>query len=340
LNAENAVPGVTPPLPGENDVSSSPAVPGPMPVVLSFDVEEHHRIEAAAGLEIDSGLQGEYRERMRRVTLWILEQLAERRIRATFFIVGQVAVSHPELVRSVHEAGHEVASHGWDHRRVLAMTPAALREDVRKSKDALEQACGAVVLGYRAPTFSIVRRTAWALDILAELGLLYDSSIYPVRHDRYGVPDAPRGPFLARGAEREILELPPATLRVGGVNVPVGGGGYFRLLPSPLMRLALRLSRRDPRCVATVLYFHPWEFDPDQPRLPLGPLDRFRTYVGTRQSRQRLLGLLVGHRFLRGVDLARELDRRRERLPSFRPSDGLRRANLIAELLPQACLGK
>jgi hypothetical protein len=158
------------------------------------------------------------------------------------------------------------------------------------------------------------------LDVLAELGLLYDSSIYPVRHDRYGVPDAPRGPFLAGGAEREILELPPATLRLGALNVPVGGGGYFRLLPSSLMRLALSLSRRDPGCGATVLYFHPWEFDPDQPRLPLGLLNRFRTYVGIRQSRDRLPRLLAGHRFLRAVDLARDLDQRRERLPRFRPS--------------------
>ena len=163
---------------------------------------------------------------------------------------------------------------------------------MRQSKDALEQASGAAVVGYRAPTFSLVRKTAWALDVLAELGFLYDSSIYPVRHDRYGVPDAPRGPFLARGARHEILEIPPATVRIGGVNVPVGGGGYFRLLPWPLMKLALSLSRRDPQSGATVLYFHPWEFDPDQPRLPLKRLSRFRTYVGIRHSRSRLTRLL------------------------------------------------
>ena len=240
------------------------------PVVLSFDVEEHHRIEAAVGLEVDPGLRGEYRQRMNRVTEWILELLAERKILATFFIVGQIAETNARLVRTIHEAGHEVASHGWDHRRINLLNPQSFKEDLRMSKEALEQASGAAVLGYRAPTFSLVRQTAWALDVLGEMGLLYDSSIYPVRHDRYGIPDAPRGLFMAQGARHEILEIPPATLSVRGVNVPVGGGGYFRLLPFPLMKLALlSLRGATPNCGATMLYFHPWEFDPGQPRLPL-----------------------------------------------------------------------
>jgi polysaccharide deacetylase family protein (PEP-CTERM system associated) len=307
------------PAPRPRPEPSASGAADAMPVVLSFDVEEHHRIEAAAGLEIASALKGDYRRRMARATAWILEQLAARGIHATFFIVGQIAEDDPGLVRSIAEAGHEVASHGWDHRRILAMDPEGFREDVRRSKDALEQAGGASVVGYRAPTFSLVRRTAWALDVLAELGLLYDSSIYPVRHDRYGIPEAPRGPFVAVGARHEILEIPPATMRVAGVNVPMGGGGYFRLLPWPLMRLALSLSRRDPSAGATVLYFHPWEFDPDQPRLPLKRVNRFRTYVGIRHGRGRLARLLPGHRFIRAVDLARRLDGRRDGLPRFRP---------------------
>jgi polysaccharide deacetylase family protein (PEP-CTERM system associated) len=294
--------------------------PIPIPAVLSFDIEEHHRIEAAAGLEVAATLQGDYRRRMCRVTGWILEQLAERNIPATFFIIGQIAHDEPGLVRSIREAGHEVASHGWDHRRIHTMNPEAFREDVRKSKDALEQACGAAVVGYRAPTFSLVKKTAWALDVLPETGLLYDSSIYPVHHDRYGIPDAPRGPFLAQGIRHEILELPPATLRMGGVNVPVGGGGYFRMLPWPLLKLALAHSRRDPQSGATVLYFHPWEFDLDQPRLPLKRLNRFRTYVGIRRSRSRLTRLFSGYPFMRAVDLARRLLDRREGLPRFRPT--------------------
>src|SRR5262249_18456479 len=144
------------------------------------------------------------------------------------------------LVRAIQQAGHEIASHGWDHRRVLAMTPAAFRQDVRQSKDALEQITGEAVLGYRAPTFSIMRATAWALDGLAELGFESDSSIYPVRHDRYGLPTAPRQPFLAHGERHSILELPPATLRFLGINAPMGGGGYFRLFPLLFTRWAIR----------------------------------------------------------------------------------------------------
>jgi polysaccharide deacetylase family protein (PEP-CTERM system associated) len=293
-----------------------------IPFILSFDIEEHDRIEAAVGLDVDSKLKGDYGERMTRMTEWIMEKLAERNSRATFFILGQIGVENPRLVRAIHDAGNEVASHGWDHRRIHGMTPETFREDVRKSKDALEQVTGAEVVGYRAPTFSIVKRTAWALDVLAALGLLYDSSIYPVRHDRYGIPDAPRGPFMARGYRDEILEIPPATVRIGGVNVPVGGGGYFRLLPLPLMKMALSLSRRDPRSGATVLYFHPWEFDLDQPRLPLGRLSHFRTYVGIRHSKKRLSWLLGQYTFTRAVDLARRLQARRESLPRFCPASG------------------
>lgn len=293
---------------------------GLVPVVLSFDVEEHHRIEAAAGLGIATSLKGVYHQRMNQVTRWILDQLAERGIRATFFVVGQIAEDDPKLIRAIHEAGHEVASHGWDHRRILVMEPASFRDDLRRSREALEQASGAPVVGYRAPTFSLVRKTAWALDVLAELGFEYDSSIYPVRHDRYGIPDAPRGPFLARGTRHEILEIPPATVRIGGVNVPMGGGGYFRLLPGPLMKLALALSRRDPQSRATVLYFHPWEFDPDQPRLPLKRLNSFRTYVGMRRTRPRLRRLLSGSSFLRAIDLARRLQALRNDLPRFSPA--------------------
>ncbi len=289
----------------------------PMPVVLSFDVEEHYRIEAASGLEVDAPLKGDYRQRMSRMTGWILEQLELRNIQATFFIVGDLALHVPHLIRSIHDAGHEVASHGWDHRRIDLMTPQEFRRDVRDSQHALEQACGAAVVGYRAPTFSVVRKTAWALDVLAELGLLYDSSIYPVHHDRYGIPEAPRGPFLAGGLHHEMLEIPPATVRIAGVNVPVGGGGYFRLLPLPLMKLALSCSRRDPRNGATVLYFHPWEFDPDQPRLPLRGLNRFRTYVGISHTQRRLGRLISDFSFTRAVDLARRLNGRRDRLPRF-----------------------
>ena len=287
-----------------------------MQIVLSFDVEEHDRIEVAAGLNIGTALRAHYQERVAVSTRWLLDALAAADVLATFFVVGQLAEKDPGLVRAIRAAGHEVASHGWDHRRVLAMAPRAFREDIRKSKDALEQATGAPVVGYRAPTFSILPATAWALDVLVESGLTYDSSIYPVRHDRYGVPDAPRAPFWAVGERHSILELPPATLCVSGVSVPMGGGGYFRLFPLWLTERALRQTANDCHPPVATLYFHPWEFDPDQARLPLRGLNRFRTYVGLSRTRGRLTRLLARHRFTRAADMAAEL-RRREDLATY-----------------------
>jgi polysaccharide deacetylase family protein (PEP-CTERM system associated) len=287
------------------------------PIILSFDVEEHHRIEAAAGLPCAADRQAEYAKRMDSCTRWLLDELGRRDIRATFFVLGVIARDHAGLVGDVARAGHEVASHGWDHTRLHRLTPDEFRADVRRSMDAIEQATGTAVAGYRAPTFSVVRETAWAIDVLAELGLRYDSSVYPVRHDRYGVPQAPRAPFRIRGRAHTLLEIPPATLRWLGLNVPVGGGGYFRLLPLALMGRAFAQVRRTCDPAVTMLYFHPWEFDPDQPRLPLKAFSRFRTYVGTRRSRGRLLRLLERHPFARAVDVADALQRDGTALPVF-----------------------
>jgi polysaccharide deacetylase family protein (PEP-CTERM system associated) len=284
-------------------------------IVLSFDVEEHHRIEAAADLLIDPSLAAAYRARLDPSTRYLLERLEDCDIKATFFVVGEIARSHPGLVRDIHRAGHEVASHGWDHRRIHRFTPASFREDLHRSKDALEQVTGAPVLGYRAPTFSVVLQTAWAIDVLSEAGLLYDSSIYPVRHDRYGIPAAPRAPFRAEGRDHTILELPPATLRLLGMNLPMGGGGYFRLFPLWVLEQAVRQSVRDCRPRVAMLYFHPWEFDPEQPRLPLGRMNRFRTYMGLTKTKSRLDALLSRHSFSRARDLADRL--KDSHLPRF-----------------------
>jgi polysaccharide deacetylase family protein (PEP-CTERM system associated) len=291
-----------------------PAAP-PAPVILSFDVEEHFRIEAAAGLVLDPSLEDHYRERLVPPTHWLLEQLDRFAIKATFFIVGQIAQHNPGLVKTIARAGHEVASHSWSHRRVHHFTRESFRVDLLQSRDALEQVTGQPVLGYRAPTFSIVTQTAWALDVLAESGMLYDSSIYPVRHDRYGVPDAPRSPFLARGMHHAILELPPATLRSLGMNAPMGGGGYFRLFPLFLTRWAIRQMVRDTSPPVAMLYFHPWELDPNQARLPLGRVSRFRTYVGIKRCRQRLTALLARYPFARALDVARTLSAAKQALP-------------------------
>jgi polysaccharide deacetylase family protein (PEP-CTERM system associated) len=285
--------------------------------VVSFDVEEHFRIEAAVGLPIDPALKAHYGQRLEMSTRWILDQLDQAEVKATFFVVGEIARDKAGLVKTIAAAGHEVASHGWDHQRVLRLTPAAFREDVLRSKDALEQVTGQAVVGYRAPTFSILPETAWALDVLVEQDYVYDSSIYPVRHDRYGVPSAPRCPFVAVGPNHGLLELPPATLRLLKLNLPMGGGGYFRLFPLCMTEWAVRQAERRGWPPVAMLYFHPWEFDPDQERLPLGWLNRIRTYVGLGRSRTRLTTLLARHRFVRAIEIARRLAECRDLLPRF-----------------------
>lgn len=290
--------------------------------IASFDVEEHHRIEAAVGLDCPSDLKTDYARRMEQTTRWLLDLLAETGMKATFYVVGEIAVTHPQLVRAIHDAGHEVGSHSWDHRRVHRFTPEQFREDLLKSKDALEQATGHAVAGFRAPTFSVMKVTGWAIDVLAECGFEYDTSVFPVRHDRYGVPDAPRVPFRATGREREILELPPLTYRVAGWNLPVAGGGYFRLFPPAVMRAGMRQMGKGTRPAVGMLYFHPWEFDPDQPRLPLGRFARWRTYVGIRHSMGRLRALLTAFPFRRAIDVVREIKSTGVELPRFRLCDG------------------
>jgi polysaccharide deacetylase family protein (PEP-CTERM system associated) len=287
--------------------SSASSIEAPR-VILSFDVEEHFRIEAAAGLTISPEYKTHCRERLDLSTRWILDRLARDGVQATFFIVGQIAEHNPGLIRDIHRAGHEVASHSWDHRRVHHFTAETFREDLRRSKNTLEDLTGEAVVGYRAPTFSIVRQTAWALDVLAEEGFQYDSSIYPVRHDRYGVPGAPRVPFLAQGLERDILELPPATLRMMGFVLPMGGGGTFRLFPLFMMKQAIAQVGRAGRAPTAMLYFHPWEFDERQDQLPLGRVSGFRTYSGIGSSRRRLDALLSeGGSFARAIDVVRNL---------------------------------
>ncbi len=300
-------------IPSPEPETSTPLAP----IVLSFDVEEHYRIEAAVSLDIDSGLKTHYNFRMETTTRQLLDTLAERDITATFFIVGEIARLNPSLVRDIHLAGHEVASHSWDHRRVHHFTPQSFAEDLRRSKDVLEDVIGAPVVGFRAPTFSLVRQTSWAVDVLAKEGFLYDSSIFPVRHDRYGIPTAPRTPFLLQGENQKLVELPPATLRFLGMNLPIGGGGYFRLFPLFFLNWALSQLKGKPFPAVATLYFHPWEFDPVQARLPLSKLSSFRTYVGLTNSSKKLDRLLQGQTFARAVDVARQLLERSEELPTF-----------------------
>jgi polysaccharide deacetylase family protein (PEP-CTERM system associated) len=294
-----------------------PSTVATVSTVASFDVEEHYRIEAAVGLEVPAELKAEYGRRMEDYTRRLLDQLAAAAVKATFYIVGEIARTHPQLVRDIHTAGHEVGSHSWDHRRVHTFTAEAFREDLLRSKDILEQATGDRVCGFRAPTFSVMRETGWAIDVLAECGFEYDTSVFPVRHDRYGVPDAPRGPFVAVGREREILELPPLTYRLAGLNLPVAGGGYFRLFPLAFMKAGLRQSAEARPPAVGMLYFHPWDFDVGQPRLPLKRLARWRTYVGVQHSTGRLSRLLQAYPFRRAIDVVRDIRASGVELPRF-----------------------
>ncbi|MDB5308755.1 MAG: chitin deacetylase [Gemmataceae bacterium] len=288
----------------------------PASYIASFDVEEHYRIEAAVGLEVTPEAKSAYAGRMEKTTHQLLDQLAAVGTTATFYVVGEIARSHPTLVRAIHTAGHEVGSHSWDHQRVHRFTPETFRDDLLRSKDALEHVTGSPVYGFRAPTFSVVRETGWAVDVLAACGFEYDSSVFPVRHDRYGIPEAPRGPFVAVGKVGEILELPPLTYRVAGLNLPVAGGGYFRLFPLCMMRAGLGQAARA-RPAVGMLYFHPWEFDPGQPHLPLPRLARWRTYVGVGRTTTRLAALLSAYRFRRAIDVVRDIRRSGVELPRF-----------------------
>jgi polysaccharide deacetylase family protein (PEP-CTERM system associated) len=218
----------------------------------------------------------------------LLDLFDRRGVKATFFVLGDAAAREPGVVRSIAARGHEVACHGWSHELVYRQTPEVFRDETRRAKALLEDLAGTAVTGYRASTFSIVERSLWALDILAEEGFLYDSSIAPVRHDRYGIPSSPRAPHLRtlRGGAT-ITEFPVSCGSLMGLRLPVGGG-FFRLLPLGWTRRALA-SRNTPGTI----YLHPWEFDPGQPRpAGLGALNRFRHYVGIGKALGKLDALL------------------------------------------------
>ena len=220
----------------------------------------------------------------------ILLLLESRRIHATFFTLGWIAERYPAMLRRVAGAGHEVASHGYAHLRASDQSAAQFADDVRRSKTILEQLTGLPVHGYRAPSFSISAANLWAFEVLQEAGYRYSSSIYPIRHDHYGMPDAPRFAWRPQGPHG-VLELPVSTVRLRGRNLPAGGGGYFRLMPYALSRWLLRrINSRDGQ--AGIFYFHPWELDPGQPRPPgLSAKTRFRHYLNLGRMEARLARL-------------------------------------------------
>jgi len=221
----------------------------------------------------------------------LLELFAAHQVRGTFFVLGWVADRFPELVRDIAGGGHELASHGQHHQLVYTLTPEQFREDVRRAKKTIEQIAGAAVRGYRAPSFSIVTRSLWALDVLIEEGHTYDASIFPIRHDRYGIPDAPRSPHVIQRSAGSIVEFPSSTVRAGGANYPIAGGGYFRLFPYAATRWAItRVNSGDHEPV--MLYVHPWEVDPGQPRLPASRTTQWRHRVGLQTTLDKLRRVL------------------------------------------------
>jgi polysaccharide deacetylase family protein (PEP-CTERM system associated) len=262
---------------------------------MTVDVEDYFQVSAFDAVVSRADWPG-MESRVERNTHRLLDLFDEFGVRGTFFVLAWVGERFPALVGEIGRRGHEVASHGYGHRLVYDQTPEAFREDVRRARTLLEEASGQRVVGYRAPSFSITRRSLWALDVLIEEGYEYDSSIFPIRHDRYGIPGAPRHQHVRQGRTGRLVEVPPATVRVGPVTLPAAGGGYFRLLPYGFTRWSVgRLNRREGR--PAVFYLHPWEIDPEQPRLPAGRVSRFRHYRHLDRTEARLRRLLGEFRF-------------------------------------------
>ena len=266
----------------------------PIVNAMSVDVEDYFQVSAFEGV-LSRGEWKHMELRVERNVERILELFEEHDAKATFFTLGWLAERLPEMVRRIAEAGHEVASHGMEHHRVTSMDPATFRDDIRRCKALLEDISGQEVLGYRAPSYSIGRDNLWALDELAQGGFRYSSSIYPIQHDHYGMPEAPRFAFSPR--DNGLLEVPVTTFQLSGKTFPCGGGGYFRLYPYALSRWAIRrVNGRDGQ--STVFYFHPWEIDPDQPRIDgIGAKTRFRHYLNLARTERRLARLLQDFRW-------------------------------------------
>ncbi|MBM3521640.1 MAG: DUF3473 domain-containing protein [Alphaproteobacteria bacterium] len=256
---------------------------------LTVDVEDYFQVQALE--RVVTRDSWDTREiRVARNTNLILDICAEVQAKATYFVLGWVARRHPELVRRIAAEGHEVASHGLEHVRVDRHSPASFATDIGTTRKLLEDIAGTAVRGYRAPSFSIGRTQFWAYEVLAEQGYAYSSSVYPVRHDNYGIPDAPRTPFRPATAP-SVVELTLPTLTAAGRNLPAGGGGFFRLLPYAVSRWSI--SRLNANGIPCIFYFHPWEIDADQPRVGgLSAKSRFRHYVNLGRTASRLRRLV------------------------------------------------
>ncbi len=256
---------------------------------MTCDVEDYFQVSAFDGI-IPRSRWRDVECRIPRNIDKALELFSEHDTKATFFTLGWVAENHPEVIRRIVDEGHELASHGMCHLRVWSQSPDEFREDAYRARMLLEDAGGVVVTGYRAASWSIDHRTPWAHEVLAETGYKYSSSVYPVVHDHYGLPDAPRHPYTVESAG--IREIPPSAVNILGRNIPISGGGYFRLFPLSLSKLLIERQQKQ-ESHPYVFYFHPWELDPDQPRFPDAPRKaRFRHYLNLDKFEGRLRDML------------------------------------------------
>jgi len=288
-----------------NTARQSDAAQTPLAHILSVDVEDYFQVEAFAG-QVSRESWDSWPSRVVANTQRVLDLFDAHQAKGTFFLVGWVAARFPHLVREIQSRGHELACHSYWHRTVYSLSEKDFREDTKQAKHAIEDASGVAVKGYRAPSWSITKNCLWALDILAEEGFTYDSSIYPIHHDLYGVPGAKRFPYMHKcGNGMELLEFPPATLRFLATNFPVAGGGYLRIFPSAYTELAFRTFEKN-YGERVVVYLHPWELDPEQPRVA-GPLkSRLRHYTSLRRMEAKVGAVLKRHKFAPFSDVLAE----------------------------------
>lgn len=284
--------------------------------LFTVDVEDYFQVNAFEGL-VDRATWDRYPSRVEQNTDRLLDLLASHDVRGTFFTLGWIAERFPALLRRITEQGHEVASHGYWHRKVSTLSPEAFRQDVRDSRLRIEDATGLPCVGFRAPSFSIRPGMEWAFEILVEEGYRYDSSVFPISRPDYGYPSAPPFPVLLHTPSGSLLELPLATARLAGLRVPAAGGGYLRQFPLGL--IAEAFSQWGELGVSTVLYIHPWEIDPDQPRLPAGLIARARHYRNLHRTLPRLQSLLERFKFTSVQERFGELIRT-EPLPISQPT--------------------
>ncbi len=253
--------------------------------VLTIDVEDYYHVSAFESV-VNRSEWDRYESRVEENTQRILDVLEEFNAKATFFVLGWVAERHPELVKAIHEMGHEVASHGYSHRRIYTQKPEVFREETLRSKQILEDLVGEEVVGYRAASYSITKKSLWALDILIETGFSYDSSIFPVWHDLYGIPNSNRFPHIIKRNAGSIREYPLSTIQLFGVTAPFGGGTKWAIR---------RMNHQEKQM--SIVYLHPWEIDPEQPRIMGSALSKFRHYVNLEKMESTLKSLLRDFQF-------------------------------------------